>query len=387
VEIEPISGKPQHTDVLVIGGGIAGCAATYYLALAGADVLLVEQFDLNTQASGRNAGSLHGQIQHEPFLHLGEDWARTFLPALAFLNRSLAMWDSLSEELGVDLEVRRHGGLLVAETEEQIADIRRKVSLERSAGLPVEVLSASELQRVAPYISTKMVGAAFTPMEGKANPLLVTPAFANSAIQSGAKIRTWTKITSIEKDSPGFRVFTDSGVITCRTLVCTAGASLPDVGAMLGLRLPITSEPVQVNVTEPVAPLVKHLVYFAGEKLTLKQSVSGSILIGGGWPARTDVNGNAILNPESLRSNLRVAKKVVPAIGRAKLIRTWVGIGNGTPDHRPMIGKIAGVPGLIVGIFPYMGFTAGPLLGRILADIALNRDVGQDINGFSPDRF
>jgi sarcosine oxidase subunit beta len=387
VGTETSSWQPQHTDVLVVGGGIAGCAAAYYLARSGADVLLVEQFDLNTQASGRNAGSLHGQIQHEPFVHLGEEWARTFLPALAVLADSLAMWDSLSEELGVDLEVRRHGGLLVAETEEQLADIRRKVQVERSVGLPMEVLSASELQHVAPYVSKKMAGAEFAPMEGKANPLLVAPAFANSAIRAGAKVRTWTQVTSIEQDSHGFRLHTNTGVITCRKLVCTAGANLPLVGAMLGLRLPITSEPVQVNVTEPVAPLVKHLVYFAGEKLTLKQSVSGSLLIGGGWPARPDAHGNPIVNPESLRSNLRVAKKVVPAIGRAKLIRTWVGVGNGTPDHRPMIGEIAGIPGLIIGIFPYMGFTAGPLLGRILADITLGREVDRDMKYFAPDRF
>src|SRR3954454_18999355 len=103
-----------ETDVLVVGGGVTGCAAAYYLAKAGAGVTLVERHDLNTQASGRNAGGLHGQIQHEPFLELGEDWAGEFGPTLPLLRDAVELWRGLPEELGADLEVNICGGLLVA---------------------------------------------------------------------------------------------------------------------------------------------------------------------------------------------------------------------------------------------------------------------------------
>ena len=83
--IIPIVPRQMSEDVLVIGGGVTGCAAAYYLARAGARVTLAERHDLNTQASGRNAGGLHGQIQHEPFLELGEGWARAFGPTLALM--------------------------------------------------------------------------------------------------------------------------------------------------------------------------------------------------------------------------------------------------------------------------------------------------------------
>jgi glycine/D-amino acid oxidase-like deaminating enzyme len=73
-------------DVLVVGGGITGTATALRLAEAGADVVLVERHDLNTQGSGYNAGSLHSQLQHEPFLHKGEAWARAYAPATAFLS-------------------------------------------------------------------------------------------------------------------------------------------------------------------------------------------------------------------------------------------------------------------------------------------------------------
>src|SRR2546423_14129965 len=115
-----------ETDVLVVGGGVTGCAAAYYLAQAGADVTLVERYDLNTQASGRNAGGLHGQIQHEAFMELGEEWAREFAPSLALMHDSIALWQGLSDELGTDLEVSVAGGIVVAATDAQLRDLERK---------------------------------------------------------------------------------------------------------------------------------------------------------------------------------------------------------------------------------------------------------------------
>ena len=144
---------PTRCDVLVIGGGITGCSTAWHLAGYGAEVVVLEQFDLNTQASGRNAGSLHGQIQHSSFLEFGEEWAHGFLPALLFLSESLEMWKTLSEVLDTDLEVSLNGGLLVAETDAQMRDIERKVAIERSAGVESDMLGPADLRRYAPYIS------------------------------------------------------------------------------------------------------------------------------------------------------------------------------------------------------------------------------------------
>src|SRR5579884_1325231 len=107
-------------DVVVIGGGITGCAAAYYLAGSDVDVALVERHDLNTQASGRNAGGLHGQIQHEPFFEYGEDWARAFGPALRLMQDSIDIWTTLERELDAELEVSVGGGLIVASDEAQL---------------------------------------------------------------------------------------------------------------------------------------------------------------------------------------------------------------------------------------------------------------------------
>ena len=135
----------KRADVLVIGGGLAGCAAAYYLSRAGADVTLLERFDINSQASGSNAGSIHAQIPAKPFVANGEAWARNFAPVIPFLMESIRSWSELGAELEEDLELSLVGGLLVAQSDEQMDAIRRKSVIEREFGLPIELLGSNEV--------------------------------------------------------------------------------------------------------------------------------------------------------------------------------------------------------------------------------------------------
>ncbi len=125
----------RETDVLVIGGGLAGAAVTHYLARHGVKVLLIERFDLNTQASGANSGSIHAQIPNEPSTTHGEAWTRNFAPTVRLMTRSIELWKGLSQELGVDLEVDTPGGLVCAFNERDMAGLRLKLSIEREQGL------------------------------------------------------------------------------------------------------------------------------------------------------------------------------------------------------------------------------------------------------------
>ena len=377
----------KQFDVIVVGGGAAGCATTYNLAKAGVKVALLEKYDLNTQASGRNAGSLHGQIQFEPFDELGDEWAKNFLPGLNFLAESLKMWKTLSTELKVDLEVGGNGGLMVAQTSSDMLALARKIELENSIGINSRLIDRNELKEKAPYISQSMLGAAFCPIEGKANPLTTAPAFAARAQEMGAEIHTGIEVFEISKESSKFHFKSSSGEFVANQIVLTANAGLPKLAKFFGIDLPITDVPVQVSVTEQVEKFVNHLIYFTTEKLTFKQANSGSLLIGGGWPAKYKNNGEPTFNIDSLQSNLKVALKVCPSISKINLIRTWIGVGNGTPDHNPIIGMVPNTPGAYIGMYPYMGFTASPLMGQVLTELVVNGTSSVDLKPFSPQRF
>ncbi|MCP9487186.1 MAG: FAD-binding oxidoreductase [Gaiellaceae bacterium MAG52_C11] len=377
----------RRCDSLVVGGGLTGCAAAYYLAKAGLDVLLVERNDLNTEASGRNAGGFHVQIQLEPFLLEGEEWARNWVRAIPLLIDAVRHWETLSGELGADLEVRLTGGLLAAETTEQLAALERKAAIERAAGLEVELLSRRDLRRIAPYLSSALAGGLLCPLEGKASPLLAAPAFARAARSQGARIALHTELLAIERTAAGFRVETSGSPIECERVLDCAGTAVGDIAALVGVELPIESLPLQVHVTEPIAPLVRHLVAFAGEPLTVKQSAHGSVLIGGGWPSELDDAGRADVSLSSLRGNLRVAAHVIPALANVRLLRIWTGFCNGTPDHRPILGELDEVPGFFVASFPYLGFTAAPLLGKLVGDLSRGLAVPYDLAPFAAGRF
>jgi glycine/D-amino acid oxidase-like deaminating enzyme len=374
----------MHTDVLIVGGGLAGTAAAYYLAREGVEVVLVERYDLNTQASGSNAGSLHAQIAHEPFVTEGEDWARAYAPTISLLVESIRMWTGLDAELNDDLEVSVGGGILLAETDAQMRDIRRKMAIERAHGLEVEWVDRAELAKLAPYASAKMLGGAFCPTEGKANPLKATPAFARAAAKKGARFLTRTRVTGLAAERGGYSAETSAGPIHARRVVNSAGAEAGRIAAFLGIDLPIEANPIQVNVTEPVEPFIPHLVYSAGEKLTLKQAKNGSLLIGGGWPARWSASAERpTVDMASLRSNLAIAASVVPRVASARLLRVWPAIVNGTADWKPILGEVPGLPGFFMNFFPWMGFTAGPIAALITAALVMGRKPPFDISGFS----
>ena len=374
-------------EVVVIGGGLAGCATAYYLARDGVGVTLLEQGELNSLASGSNAGSLHVQIPAEPFRLNGDGWARAFAESLPMFLASIEMWQSLGTELEADLEVKLRGGLMLAESADDMAIIERKATIERAAGVTVELLGRAELREQAPYLSDHVVGAAFCPTEGKANPLLAAPAFAAAAARCGADIRQRVVVLAIRRDRTGYVLETDQGPVHARQVVNAAGAAAGSIARGLGVELAMRAEAIQVSVTEPIAPLIPHLVYAVGQKLTLKQGSNGSLLIGGGWPARVDQKKRPVADPDSLSANLRVALSVVPQIGGVRLLRTWAAFVNGTDSWRPLLGELPGLPGFWLCYVPWLGFSGGPAAARIVASLVqgLEPPFAFDTRVFAPE--
>ena len=297
---------------------------------------------------------------------------------------SIALWKGMSAEVGVDLEVDTPGGLVVAFNESDMAGLRRKAEIERKQGLHSEELSRADLDRVAPYVTGRALGGIRYPAEGKANPLIATPAIMRAAGRLGAEVLTHTALTGLSQrsDGGGFDAMTSRGPIQAKRVINCAGAEAGIIARMVGLDLPIEAFPIQTSVTEPTEPLINHLLYAAGEKLSVKQNRKGSILIGGGWEARLDNAGRPVADTRSLVGNMRVAIDVVPGLANVKLLRTWAAIVNGTADWKPLLGEAPNAPGFFLCFFPWMGFSAGPVVGRAIADLVLGREPELDLRPF-----
>ena len=190
-------------------------------------------------------------------------------------------------------------------------------------------------------------------------------------------------MTGLARCDGAFRVTTTNGEFSADAVVNTAGAKAADVAAMLGEVIALEGFPLQVTVTEPVAPIIPHLVYSAAGKLSLKQAANGGCIIGGGWAAQERANGTLTTNPANFTGNMGIAADVVPAVAAARSLRSWTAWVNGTPDWRPIIGEAPGVPGFFQALFPWVGFSAGPMTARVTADLVLRRKPEIDLHGIS----
>jgi sarcosine oxidase, subunit beta len=371
---------PESTDVLIVGGGLAGTALAYYLARAGVECVLVERAELNREASGTNAGSFHFQIAIHQLTALETGNVRHRLETEVRLHAEAAeVWKTLERDLAGPLEIHITGGLMVAETPDELRLLHEKREIEHEAGLETHVLEGDELRRFAPYLADDLLGATWCPDEGHANPMLAAPLFALRAAEAGAELRTHAEVTKVDVDADGgtrrFTVTTAAGQIRAHRIVDAAGAWANELAELCGLRLPIRAEGLHLNVTEPREHVLEPMVQHIGRRLTLKQSANDTFIIGGGWPAHPELPPRRFSTTwESTAGNVGIAMRVVPLLADVRIVRTWSGVMAFTADLAPIVGESARVPGFHT-LIATTGFTLGPLMAQLLAaSMASGRD-------------
>ena len=369
-------------DALVVGGGVTGTVAAFTLAEQGARVTIL---DAGTNAgSDTNAGSLHVQMQSR-FMRLYPDLAPNVEAALPFYREAAEEWARLDRDLG-GIDLVRNGGLMLAESDDQLTFLEVKMKREAAKGLSVEILDRPALDRLAPWLGPQIVGAELCRDEGKLNPLL-----ANAKLRARADVAGVTRITArveaLEMASSGITAIAGQQRYHADQIILAAAWGSSQLVAPLGMTIPSQSEPLHMNITESGAPKIGHLVQHAERSITLKQFGSGQIVIGGGWPAR---DRGETRPPEvalkSLLGNVALAAQLVPGIGKLRVIRTWAGM-NTTTDGGSIIGRLPNADRVVMAIPGDAGYTLGPLVGRIAAEIALGTDPSTDAERFSPNRF
>lgn len=380
-----MSRAQADVDVIVVGGGVVGSCVAGFLAEAGKGVVLID--DGRIGGSNANAGSLHVQMQSR-FMQLYPRNVPGMERQLPLYPKAVRFWQAFEKKLEADFELRKSGGLMVAESDEQLAFLHIKAAREQKLGLEVEVLDRATLDRIAPYLGPTVVGAELCRDEGKLNPLRCNAAIRRWLIALGVVLREREAVQTLGREAAGFLVGTATGAtLRAGTLVLATAVGTAPLASQLGIHIPARAEPLHMNITEATAPMISHLVQHADRMITLKQFSTGQIVIGGGWPA--DLVGerdHPTVRLDSLIANATLARHIVPSVAPLRIIRTWAGI-NTSVDGRGVLGPVGNVQGLHLAIPGDAGYTLGPLSAQMVANMVLGRDPGEDVADYSPMRF
>jgi glycine oxidase len=362
-------------EVIVVGGGVVGCAIAYYLARQGASVTVVERGELAGEASGAAAGMLAPLAEaHGPgsFLDL----------CLA----SLALFPSLARDLaevtGLDIGYRPCGLLRVALSPEQEEALRGRLRWQQGTGLPLLWLTGEEARAMEPALSPRVRAAVLSPREAQVEPRPLAQALAAAARGMGARFLLSTPVLGIV--GRGRRVLgvrTPGGVLRGGQVVVAAG---PWTGRLLegiGLRLP--TPPRRGQMLAYRGRPLQRIVWGPQGYLVPKEGDTtyvGATVEAVGFRCRTTVRGLA-----SLR---RLARTLVPALGRAEVVSAWAGLRPGSPDGLPIIGPLPGWQGLSVASGHFRnGILLAPITGRLLAQALAGQPTDLPLAPFSPARF
>jgi len=352
-----MSGYPPPFDLAVIGAGIMGATAALRAAAGGMRVLVLERDVAGSGASGVNAGTLSLQIKRVgliPYALIGHEWWRRAGDAVGF---------------------RCTGGYTLAFNEREQALLEERMARKREAGAPITLVTPSAVRAREPALSDRIVAASYCAEDGHADST-TTGRYLRSLLKSAnVELREYRKVRSIESGGYGFRMTTPMGPIAARQLLIASGAWTSSVAAMLGVSLPVEVRVNTVTVTEPGPQRLLAGIGHATGLLTLKQKSNGSYLIGGGWQGIGGPDsGNGMIVGETLLQNLRLARFAVPAIADVRILRSWTGFEAFVADYWPLAGALPGVPGAFVLACVRGGYTIGPCIGPLVADLILGRE-------------
>lgn len=373
-----------ESEILIIGGGIAGASTAYHLAREGHDVTLLERGEIAGEASGVNAGNIGAM-----------GWGNSPNLQSHLTMGSLEIFKSLELDQGYDIEFRASGALQAIQSEAQYEFIRDRVLLLRSQGYSVELLTTREARSIEPEVNPELLGFMYLPYRAQADPSKATRAFASAAAHHGAQILTGHELTAINRLGDGtYQVTAAAEEFRGEKLVLAAGAWCGPLGAMLGLHIPIIPVRGQMWSTGVLAPRLFHTISSSESSLQWqteaghgadtppelthrgetritrhlygRQTRDGEIIFGGdrqmaGYNNNPDASG--------IEVNRGQAAEIIPLLGKLSVNRTWSGLMPFSLDGKPIIGKIPQGKNLyIVGGLASSGFGRGPMAGKLLAD-------------------
>ena len=320
---EPTKSSPLPRDIqtVVVGGGILGLCVSGFLAEEGREVAIIDAG--RPDGTTTNAGSLHVQMQSR-FMRMHPDQVPALESGLHLYPKAVDFWFELQRHLDADFGAQSVRWADGGREPGAARFLAKKAERERSLGLDSRILDRAQLDEVAPYLGPAVVGAELCADEGRLDVLEANSALRRWVRRVGVTVHGETSVDRVRRDGGRFELDTCRGTVRAATLVIAAGPGSRSLAEPFGLTLPVESEPLHMNVTEPTEPFIGHLVQHADRMITVKQLSSGHVVIGGGWPADLSASQDyAAVRLSSILGNASLAQHIVPAIGGLRIIRTW----------------------------------------------------------------
>jgi len=375
-----MSSQSLKTDVVIVGGGLMGTSAAFFLLRRGVPVVLLERGLVGQQASGVNFGNVRRQGR--------------YLPQLPLAHRSRDIWGRLPELIGNDAEFIATGHVRVVYAESQMAAIEQYALDAKHWGLDLQIFGRSELRKRLPFFGPEVIGGSYSPNDGHANPRLAAPAFGRAAKREGAQVIENCEVLNVEKSAQDFRVSTAGGLtVTAPVALICSGAWGGAMSAAFDEPVPMVPKGPTMGVTEPlpygIVPVVGVSTRIEHEGLYFRQVKRGNIVFGGGRRNPAYLDGRrANVNPNWTLAQLHELRRIAPALGKLNVLRTWSGVEGYMDDDIPIMGPSAKVSGLYYAFgFCGHGFQLGPGVGDVMAELIATGATSTPIEPFHIHRF
>jgi sarcosine oxidase subunit beta len=367
-------------DVVVVGGGVHGLATAYYLAknhgIANAAVL--DKGYMGSGGSGRNTAIIRSN-------YLTPEGIR-------FYDRSVKLYETLSADLNYNTMFAQRGHLTLAHNDSSLRTMRWRAEVNKLEGVESEVIGLDEIKKLVPFMDTSedvrypILGALYHPPGGIIRHDAVVWGYARGADAQGVHIHQNTEVTGIDvADGRVEGVKTSQGDIATRVVVnCTAGWSTL-ISEMAGVRMPISTFPLQAAVTEPVRPFLDPVIVSGTLHVYVSQTDRGELVFGASVDPFTSYSMRGSLEfTEGLAGHVL---ELMPSLAMMRLLRQWSGLCDMTPDFSPIMG-VTPVDGFFVDVgWGTYGFKAGPVSGETMAELVATKKTPELIVPFGLDRF
>jgi sarcosine oxidase, subunit beta len=349
-------------DAVIVGGGLHGLATAYYLARdhGMSNIAVIERRYIGFGGSGRNTAIVRANQR-----------TKENLPLYA---EGLKLWPKLTDELDFNLMFFNCGNLNLAHSESALGSMRLLVASAQFQGIQSELVDAKQCKEIVPILDISdrltypILGGMYHSPGGTVRHDAVVWGLAKGASGLGVEIHQGTEVTGIKVEKKKVvEVETDKGTIRTAMVLNAAGGYSTLISAMVGIRLPIHVLTIQAMVTQPLKPILHHVVSSGAYHVYANQTLKGEIATGAHmdpWP-----NYTTEVSAQYIKHQAEALTELMPVLNGVKFMRAWAGLADMTPDMAPLIDGNDHIKGYYMDCgWGYFGFKSGVVTGRYMAE-------------------